>query len=227
MTNKQSHYCEPTAAATPLVEGAERRLEAVALEGRRGGRCLFSELNFGIGAGEALQVEGANGSGKTTLLRLLCGLSAPERGTVQWRGRDICDNRAEYMAELAYVGHRHAVKGTLTPIENLKITAALGARIGPVVPEVALARVGLSEYANVPCGTLSAGQQRRTALARLLLLAARLWVLDEPFTALDPQGRRAVERLIATHLSQGGMVVLTTHHAMDLGGSRLHTLRLG
>ncbi|WP_123402234.1 cytochrome c biogenesis heme-transporting ATPase CcmA [Inmirania thermothiophila] len=202
-------------------------LEAEGLVFVREDRVLFEDLGFALHAGEALQVEGPNGSGKTTLLRVLCGLALPEEGEVRWRGTDIRRARSEYLAELAYIGHQHGVKGELTPRENLAVACALGGRRDGVEADEALARMGLSGYEDVPCRTLSAGQRRRVALARLLLTPARLWILDEPFTALDRGGRRDIERLISQHLAQGGLAVFTTHHAVALDGAEARVVHLG
>ncbi len=188
---------------------------------------LFEGLELSLAAGELLQVEGPNGSGKTTLLRILCGLLQPLRGEVCWCGQPIQQVRAEYGATLAYLGHRSGLKETLTPRENLHAALAIyGAKAVDV--EAALAGVGLAHLdEELPCRVLSAGQQRRVALARLVASGARLWVLDEPFTALDRAGRRLVEQLLMNHLAQGGMAVVTTHHVIELAGSTVRELRLG
>lgn len=213
------------ASAEPAV--APCRLEAVALECIRGERRLFADLAFVLEAGQVLQIEGPNGCGKTTLLRLLCGLAVPESGAVYWGGEDIRRIRAEYSAELAYVGHMHAVTGGLTPIENLQMTAALERTRADVDLEEVLDRVGLWGYEDVPCRTLSAGQRRRVALARLLVTRVRLWILDEPFTALDPGGRRQIEQIVSAHVAQGGLAVLTTHHTVELDEGQVKILQLG
>ncbi len=176
---------------------------------------LFSNLAFSVEPGQVLQIEGRNGSGKTTLLRILCGLTLPSGGDVCWRQRTIREAYADFVNELCYVGHLPGVKGELTPLENLEFFRAGRQRRTDVSAEQALERLGLPfECEEVPCRRLSAGQQRRVALARLLLTEARLWVLDEPFTALDPEGRDTVESLLAEHLAQGGLAVVTTHHEM-------------
>jgi heme exporter protein A len=178
-------------------------------------RTLFDALSFTLNDGEILQVEGANGSGKTSLLRMLCGLVQPDEGMILWDGADIGEDRAEFLTEALYIGHAHGVKEELTPRENLRFAQALGPA-GHTSTEAALARVGLYGYEDVPARMLSAGQRRRVALARLLVRAARLWVLDEPFTALDRVGRELVETLLAAHIERGGLAVLTTHqpHAL-------------
>lgn len=186
-------------------------LEAHGLQSIRSDRLLFENLAFTLGAGEALLVEGPNGSGKTTLLRMLCGLGRPTEGTVLWCGTDIRAAWLEYVANLSYIGHRPSIKEDLTPLENLRVACALdGAREGMEILAV-LDRVGLFGFEDVPCRTLSAGQRRRVALARLLLLDTPLWILDEPLTAIDRHGVAMLEQTLDDHLQAGGMAVLTTH----------------
>ncbi len=191
------------------------RLSAQGLCCVRHDRRLFDALSFTLRDGEILQVEGANGSGKTSLLRMLCGLVQPDEGAILWDGADIQDARAEFLADVIYIGHAHGVKEELTARENLRFAQALGPA-GHTSIETALDRVGLYGYEDVPARALSAGQRRRVALARLLVRAARLWILDEPFTALDRAGRELVEALLAAHIEGGGLAVLTTHqpHAL-------------
>ncbi|MEW6647376.1 MAG: cytochrome c biogenesis heme-transporting ATPase CcmA [Pseudomonadota bacterium] len=203
-------------------------LTAEGLACRRAERILFQDISFALHPGEVLQVEGHNGCGKTTLLRVLCGLTRPAAGRICWAGEDIRDNYAAYAGELNYVGHHAGIKEELTPLENLTFAAALGGSAGSVVPEQALQRIGLPfACEDLPCRKLSAGQRRRVALARLLLVPGRLWILDEPFTALDVAGRALVEALLREHAAQGGMAVVTSHHAVDLEGSAVQTLHLG
>ncbi len=187
---------------------------------------LFSDLSFVVDAGRALRLSGRNGAGKTTLLRILCGLTPPTAGDVRWCGEALQRCYPDFVADLCYVGHVPGLKGDLNPVENLLFHTAGRAASG-VSPEAALARVGLPpECEETPCRRLSAGQQRRVALARLLLTRARLWILDEPFTALDPEGRGRVEALLGEHLRGGGLAVVTTHHHMELESDRVVVLEL-
>ena len=188
-------------------------LEAIDLECVRGERTLFSGLGFTLRGGELLRVAGANGSGKTSLLRIACGLHAPERGVVRWHGGDIRSLREEYWQRLVYIGHASAVKDDLTAAENLTISCAVaGFRVNAGQTHAALERLGLSGCESLPARVLSQGQRRRVVLARLALSgAAPLWVLDEPFTALDAEAVACVEALILQQLARGAAVLLTTH----------------
>jgi len=194
----------------------------------RGGRTLFEGIEVEVGAGEALWVQGDNGSGKTSLLRLLCGLSAPTLGTVQWCGQDLRRLREDFHRELLYIGHAPGLKDELTAAENLLLGARLaGRRAEAADAETALDRVGLRRQARLPAGRLSQGQRRRVALARLHLpRAPRLLVLDEPFAALDAAASGHLEAVLAHHLASGGSIVYTTHQTQALRGGRLQTLRL-
>ncbi|HEU4925046.1 MAG TPA: cytochrome c biogenesis heme-transporting ATPase CcmA [Burkholderiales bacterium] len=200
-------------------------LEAAALECERGGRTLFRGLSFALRAGEALRVAGANGSGKTSLLRILCGLAAPSEGEVRWQGSPIGALRENYARHLVYLGHAPAVKGDLTATENLAITCTLaGLQIRKADLHTALERLGLAAHA-VPVRKLSQGQRRRAALARLCVSAAPLWLLDEPFSALDAGGIDVLRTLVLEQLERGGVVVFTTHQ--DPGIEATHVVDLG
>jgi heme exporter protein A len=193
-------------------------LEVRGLACLRGEASLFENLGFALGPGEALQVEGANGTGKTSLLRILAGLTPPDEGEVLWRGQRISDRRADFHAQLAYLGHHLGLKHELTVAENLKAAVAIQS-IGaaPDRLDEALAQVRLTERASLPVRVLSAGQKQRVAVARMLLLGAVLWILDEPFTALDAAGVAMVSALIEAHLDRGGVAILTSHQAVPLG----------
>jgi len=192
----------------------------------RGERRLFAGLDFSVTAGELLWVSGPNGSGKTSLLRMLSTLLVPEDGEVRWRGQPVRQLGEAYRAELAYVGHAPAVKDDLSGLENLRFAlAADGSRvIGQALIE-ALGRFGLAGREQLPARVLSQGQRRRVSLARLLFCSHRaLWILDEPLTALDVQAIDLVRELVAGHLSRGGVVVLTSHQEVDLGGMKVQQL---
>jgi heme exporter protein A len=194
----------------------------------RGERTLFERLSFSVRRGEALHVAGANGSGKTSLLRMLCGLSQPAEGDILWDGHSIRKVREEFHQQLVYIGHANAIKDDLTAAENVVISTMLAAQeVTPARAQQALVDIGLGGREDLPAKVLSQGQRRRVALARLLLeLDVPLWILDEPFTALDV---RAVGQLRATmerHLARGGMVIFTTHQDVPLDTPSLRRLEL-
>jgi heme exporter protein A len=194
-----------------------RTLEANALECVRGGRRLFQNLSFSLAEGELLEVSGANGSGKTSLLRMLCGLLSPTAGEILWQGARISSLKEEYLKELAYLGHANGIKAELSASENLRIYRGLAGlpadedRMGAV-----LERLGLGGREDLAAKTLSQGQQRRLALARLLAGEHALWILDEPLAALDSAAVRLVQSVLEDHLEGGGRAVLTTHQPLDV-----------
>jgi heme exporter protein A len=193
-------------------------LEAIELECIRGERRLFSGLSFSLGSGELLRVVGANGSGKTSLLRIMCGLVEPSAGALRWQGRSIRTEREEYSRNLVFIGHLNALKDDLTALENLQVAAALAGMPADAARMLAaLDCFGVAHCAELPAKVLSQGQRRRAALARLALSSAvPLWILDEPFSALDVAAVVELERLLAAHLASGGMVVLTTHQEVQV-----------
>ncbi|MBV0934555.1 cytochrome c biogenesis heme-transporting ATPase CcmA [Marinobacterium weihaiense] len=197
---------------------SEQLLTVKGLFCERDDRVLFSNLNFALHAGEIVQIEGQNGSGKTTLLRILSGLSRHYEGDICWRGEPVDEVREQYCRELLYFGHQAGVKAVLTPEENLRWYAALSPSINAHAIADALWQVGLRGYEDVPCHSLSAGQNRRVSLARLYLSQAPLWILDEPFTAIDKRGVAAKEQLLLQHARRGGSVLLTTHHELGIQG---------
>ena len=203
-------------------------LEAADLDCERGGRRLFRGLSFAVSGGELLRVAGANGSGKTSLLRILCGLITPDAGEVRWHGAPIHGLREEYARQIVYLGHAPAVKGDLTAAENLSIACTLaGLTASPEAAREALARFDLPA-GEIPVRRLSQGQRRRAALARLMLAGTvPLWLLDEPFAALDASAARLTEELIASHVAGGGAVAYTTHQEADIRAGVLRVVELG
>ncbi|ARN75441.1 cytochrome c biogenesis heme-transporting ATPase CcmA [Oceanicoccus sagamiensis] len=195
----------------------------------RDSRVLVDNLNLSIEPGRIYQVEGPNGSGKTTLLRVLCGLSFRYSGEICWQGQPVAKVKSAYHSQLLYLGHNSGVKAALSPRENLQWHAALiGLKAEQATKAImaALDKVGLYGYEDAACFTLSAGQQRRVGLARLFLGDAALWILDEPFTAIDKQGVAELESWIADYAANGGTVILTTHHELTLDAS-VQRIRLG
>lgn len=183
----------------------------------RGRRRLFNGVNTTLAAGQLLRVTGANGAGKTSLLRMMCGLLAPAQGQVLWQGQALPQSREALHQQLVYLGHAAALKDELTPLENLQVALRLGGSVADeAAARQALAAAGLRGREHVPTRTLSQGQRRRAALARLPLGTALLWVLDEPFNALDTAATAWLLGLIEAHLQRGGLVVLTSHQPVGL-----------
>lgn len=202
-------------------------LEVRNLECVRGDHRLFKGLNFTLHAGELLHLRGSNGSGKTSLLRTLCGLMAPADGQVLWQDKNIRSIRDEYFNNLIYLGHLGAIKGDLSAYENLRLAchlAGLEADDDKILG--ALAKLGLSGREDLPTKVLSAGQKRRVALARLEAHEAKLWILDEPFNALDVSAVDLLKQLIADHVRSEGMVILTTHQEVEIDTGRIRHINL-
>ncbi len=203
-------------------------LEASQLECVRGDRRLFAGVSFRLEGGELLNLQGKNGAGKTSLLRMLVGLAQPVAGEIAWRGVAIRKLAEDYRAELCYMGHHNAIKEELTPLENLLASARLAGE--PLSDEQALEAlyaVGLGGREDLQAKYLSQGQKRRVALARLIHERRALWVLDEPFVALDVAAVDMVAGLIGAHLQRGGLAVMTTHQAVNIPAGAVREYRLG
>ncbi|QWD77604.1 cytochrome c biogenesis heme-transporting ATPase CcmA [Polynucleobacter sp. MWH-Svant-W18] len=211
-----------TATISPTSSKTTLALEARGLSCVRGERQLFSGLDLSVSAGQCLHVRGENGVGKTSLLRILTGLSKPESGEVLWGNQSIGLDSLAYHRELLFLGHRDALKEDLSAIENLKMYAELDDVALPLEKALTtLWRFGLRGRENLPVHCLSAGQKRRLLMARMLTRQAKLWILDEPFNALDSKAVNALQDLIAEHLSDGGLVVLTSHQTVSLPSVRV------
>ena len=182
----------------------------------RGEQHVLQGVGFALNGGECLQVTGANGAGKTTLLRALCGLVPLEQGQICWRGRDIRHDPEPFHRELAYLGHDNGLKADLTSEENLRYAAGLRTGLEPGAISQALTRTGVPDVASQRVRRLSAGQRRRVALARMMLTAGMLWVMDEPGSNLDSAGQSLVLDLLQSHLQRGGAAVVATHQALEL-----------
>lgn len=204
-------------------------IEAVELTCERGERLLFSGLSFAAENSTLLRVAGPNGTGKTSLLRIMCGLLEPTAGEVRWKGANIRRLREEYWKDLVYIGHLNGVKDDLSVRENLRVSVGVaGRRASETRLAQALDAVGLSGFEDSMARFLSQGQKRRVALARLYVSEeAPLWILDEPFTALDVRGVASLSDLIARHVDGGGTVVLTTHQEVAVNAAKRRRVDLG
>ena len=197
-------------------------LRANALTCIRGERTLFTGLDLEVSAGEWLHVRGENGIGKTSLLRLLSGLTKPAAGEIFWNEQLISADPSEYHRNLLFLGHRDSLKEDLTALENLSIATALdGIAVSEDEILLALHRFGLRGREDLPVNCLSAGQKRRVLLARLLLRQAKLWILDEPFNALDVRAVEMLSELILEHIASGGMAIMTSHQEIPMPNGRV------
>ncbi|CAG0908309.1 unnamed protein product, partial [Cyprideis torosa] len=206
-----------------------RCLDVTGLACERGDLLLFEELSFRLGAGEALHVAGRNGAGKTSLLHLIAGLGWPLAGEIRWAGRDTRADPLRWRNDFTLIAHAPMLKDVLTPVANLRFALALqGQSVDAKRIESALETLGLAGCEDLPCRSLSAGQKRRVSLARLLLSSTPVWLLDEPLTALDVDGRAIIGQAIDRHLADGGLVIYTSHHPVPLAdGARQSTLEIG
>lgn len=184
---------------------------------------VIDRVNLELNSGDLLQVEGCNGSGKTTLLRLLTTAIKPTSGRIFYQGKKLSDCRYEYCSNIIFIGHQIALKERLTPVENLDWLSPIGLSQDSI--NRALDLVGLRDFETAPSWSLSAGQKRRVALARLTVSNAKIWFLDEPFTAIDTQGIGLMKQLIDDHVSKGGAVVFSTHQSVDMKNVRRYSLK--
>lgn len=208
-----------------MPDGA--RLEARDIDVWRGDRHILRSVSFALGPGELLRITGPNGVGKTTLLRVLCGLLPAESGVVEWRGRPVTGSNDEYHADMAYLGHLNSIKADLSARENLRFLAGLRQVPSDAHIDATLDRVGILSRGDLAARSLSAGQKRRLALARLLLSGALLWILDEPVTNLDAAGAGLVEELVREHVGRGGLAVAAAHQRLLDDEPFLRRLELG
>jgi len=194
----------------------------------RGDRLLFKDLNFELNDGELMHVKGVNGSGKTSLLRIISGLMLAEDGEIRWNGENIRKLREEFQRDLLYIGHLPGIKGDLTSLENLRVNMALsGNEITEDEAWHALGEIGLKGREDLPARVLSQGQQRRVALARMLVSKAKIWVLDEPFTALDVKAVDMLQHVLMNHVKNNGMIMLTTHQDFTVLDVNVKMLDMG
>lgn len=193
------------------------------LQFERDDQDIFEPINFSVDGGDILQIEGPNGAGKTTLMRLLTTVLQPTSGSILYQGADIRQCRYDYLANILYIGHQPGLKMTLTATENLAWMSPAECSSEDI--RVALGEVGLRNYEDVPCYSLSAGQHRRVALARLLVSDAKIWYLDEPFTAIDKQGVSVLQRLMQDHIDGGGSLLLSTHQDLAMDEVRRYCIK--
>jgi len=201
-------------------------LDVINIECTRGDRSLFRAVTFSVQPGQLLHIAGRNGAGKTTLLRTICGLTRPAHGEIRWNREPIRKLGNEYFRALAFVGHSNGTQGELTCIENLRAATDLHRPVTEDEIAEAMAQVGLSAYLHMPAKVLSQGQKRRLALTRLLLLDKKLWVLDEPFSALDTDSVANMDRVIGKHIEAQGMVILTSHQTVTVSAATVNRVIL-
>ncbi len=189
-------------------------------------RVLFEQLTFTLNSGQLLQIQGKNGAGKSSLLRILAGLAQPDDGELFYHQQPLTHHAADtFAADLCYIGHQAGIHEQLTALENLAFWRA-ASQLNVIDDWQLLATLGLAGLEDVPCRMLSAGQQRRVSLARLYLTRAKLWILDEPFTALDQSAIASLQQHFSQHLSANGAIILTTHQLLTMQHSGLRSLEI-
>ena len=217
----------------PLSQAAQKagfsgpaRLDGQDIQCIRGHACLFSDLEFALESGTVLQILGANGSGKTSLIRIITGLTEADQGVISWNHVRIQDPDSAYTGNFSYLGHRNGLNEALTPRENLHFLGKLEASEPWLGIRDSLGEFEIEHCLDVPCARLSAGQKQRVALARVYRSNARLWVLDEPAVALDDSAIEMLASIMVHHALAGGLIVYTSHQAIDLGPVALQRLQL-
>lgn len=197
------------------------------LECVRRNNILFQGLNFGLNDGDLLEIEGYNGSGKSSLLQMCVGLIQLSEGEITWNGQNINDIRYQFQSIITYFGHTNGVKSGLSVLENMKVMHALSGNKSEINYSSILNKIGLKGTENVLIGRMSAGQKRRVGLTRLFMANSKLWLLDEPFNALDKDGKKIIEQLIIKHCESGGMTVFSTHQTIEIDAYPLQHIHLG
>lgn len=188
---------------------------------------LFQRLNFVLEDAGLLQIDGVNGSGKSSLLQMCVGLIQASEGEVSWNGENINTCRYQFQSEMTYFGHSNGVKAGLTALENMKVMHALSGSKEKTDYSLVLKQIGLAGMEDVLLSRMSAGQKRRVGLTRIFMAPSKLWLLDEPFNALDKHGKQIIEQLIVKHCKAGGMVIFATHQTMEIDGYPLQHIHLG
>ena len=188
---------------------------------------LFQGLSFNLEAGGLLQIDGVNGSGKSSLLQMCVGLIQSTDGEITWNGENITSERYQFQSDITYFGHTNGVKAGLTALENMKVMHALSGFKLKIDYSLVLKQIGLAGMEDVLLGRMSAGQKRRVGLTRIFMASSKLWFLDEPFNALDKEGKIIIEQLIVQHCKAGGMVIFATHQTMEIDGYPLQHIHLG